>query len=192
MSQNKEFDTLTIAVFTGKANPHACAGDYAAPACTTGSRRCGPVQRRRSERRVDGKRPRARCVHRAVDESAGGEPHGVADDDGRLPARIGEAHHRGGAVLRLRAPGSPAARHARGHHGEAGGEHDCQRGRRSIADGGSACGSDSGFFRHSGRQCLCIAGAVGRCLEAEVQGHGGGFARRRRRGAREGAGQAIG
>ena len=30
-----------------------------------------------------------------------------------LPARLGGAHHRGDAVLRLRAPGSPAARDAR-------------------------------------------------------------------------------
>ena len=58
-------------------------------------------------------------------------------------------------------PPTAAAGHASGHHGQAGGEHDCERGRGSIADGGFARGPDSGIFRHSGRQCLCLAGAVG-------------------------------
>ena len=37
------------------------------------------------------------------------------------------AHHRGGAVLRLLAPGPPAARDALGDHGQAGGQHDLER-----------------------------------------------------------------
>ena len=41
-------------------------------------------------------------------------------------------------------------------------------GRRPVVDRRSARGPDSGVFRHTGRQCVRVAGAVGRCLEAEA------------------------
>jgi len=52
-------------------------------------------------------------VSTAADLSAGGEFDGAADDDRRVSAGIGEADYSGCAVLRLRAPRSPAARDAR-------------------------------------------------------------------------------
>ena len=81
-------------------------------------------------------------------------------------ARFRGAHHRGGAVLRLLAPGSPAARHAHGDHGEAGGEHDLERGRESPADDRPALGPDPGVLRHPGGQRVRLAGAARRCVEA--------------------------
>ena len=101
------------------------------------------------------------------------------------------ADHGGDAVLRLRAPGSAAARHARADHGEAGGEHDRERGRRSRADGRPARGPDPGILRHPGRQRLRLAGAARRRVEAEVREHDRGVAGRRRRGARASAREAA-
>ena len=61
----------TLALFTGNANP-ALAHDIARHLMLPlGARRRGPLQRRRGQRRADGERARPRCVHRAVDLSAG-------------------------------------------------------------------------------------------------------------------------
>ena len=69
-SLSKEFDSPSISVFAGNANPLLAEGDCASPARAVGARLCRAVQRRRGERRADGERARARCVHRAADVSA--------------------------------------------------------------------------------------------------------------------------
>ena len=98
----------------GQRESAARARHRASPADAARSRARRSVQRRRGHRRADGERARARRVHRAVDVPAGERPpDGAAGDGRRLPACIGSAHHRGDAVLRLRAAGSPPARDAR-------------------------------------------------------------------------------
>ena len=161
MSRSNEFDSTTISVFAGNANPLLAQEITRHLHVPLGPRARRALQRRRGQRRIDGERARPRCVHRAAHVSARERQFdGIADDDRCLPPGIGEAHHRGGALFRLRAPGPPAARDARGDRRQAGGEHDRARGRRSAADGGSARGPDPGIFRHSGRQRVCLAGAA--------------------------------
>ena len=102
----------------------------------------------------------------------------------RASAAVGD---RGGAVLRLRPPGSPAALGARADHGEGRGEDDLRGGRRPRVDGRPARRPDPGFLRHAGGQRLCLAAAAGGHLAQP--GHGRpdrGVAGRRRRGARAG------
>ena len=99
--------------------------------------------------------------------------------------------HGGGAVLRLLAPGSPAARHALGDHREAGGEHDSERGCGSSADDRPALGPDTGIFRHPGGQRVRVAGVAGRCVPAALREHDRGVAGRRWCGACASAGEAA-
>ena len=81
------------------------------------------VLRRRSAGRDRGKRAPAGSVRDPADVRAEcGKPGGTAGADRRAQARIGVQRHRGGAVLRLRAAGSPPAFGARADHGQGRGE----------------------------------------------------------------------
>ena len=130
---NAIVDSETLALFSGNANA-ALAHDIARHLrLTVGHADSRPLQRRRGQCRDHGERARPRCVHRAAHLPAGQRsPDGTADDDRCLPARLGGAHHGGGALFRLRAPGPAAARHALADHGQAGGRHD-RRAPGSIA-----------------------------------------------------------
>ena len=115
----------TMSLFAGNANP-ALALDIAKHLQT-------PLGRAYVGRFSDGEvnvelmdnvRGRDVFIVQSTCPPANEQPDGAAGDGGRVPARVRRAHHRGGAVLRLFAPGSPTARDALGDHGEAGGEHD--------------------------------------------------------------------
>ncbi len=81
---------------------------------------------------------------------------GAAHHDRRRAPRVGRAHHRRAAVLRLRAPGSqgPAAR---ADHREARRQSPRRRRRDPRAHDGPAQPADPGVLRHPGRSSLRIA-----------------------------------
>ena len=185
-------DAATIAVFTGNANPQL-AHDIVRHLQM-------PLGRASVGRFSDGEvtvelmeNVRGRDVFIVQPTSSAGErsPDGAAGDGGCLPARLGRPHHRGDAVLRLRAAGSAPARDARADHGQARRQHDRERWRAPRADGRPARGPDPGVLRHPRGQRLCLAGAARRGVEAEVRRPGGRLAGRRRRGARPGVRQAA-
>ena len=129
----------------------------------------------------------------AVDLRADERPPDGIDDHGRRAAALERgADHRGDAVLRLRAPGPPAAERAGGDLGEGGGEHADGGRREPGADDGPARRPDPGVLRHPGGQRLRDADPAGRPVEARVQEPGGGVAGRRRRGAGTGDREAAG
>jgi phosphoribosylpyrophosphate synthetase len=109
-----------------------------------------------------------------------------------LASCLGRPHHRRHSLFRLCPPGSPGAFGARADY------------RRVVADMLTVVGvkrvltmdlhSDQiqGFFDIPGRQHLFHADSDGRYLEAELRQPDGGFARRRRCGARARRGQAAG
>jgi ribose-phosphate pyrophosphokinase len=122
-------ESETLALFTGNANP-ALAHDIARHLrLPVGHARRSAASAMASQCRDHGERARPRCLHRAAHLSAGERsPDGTAGDGGCLPARLGGAHHGGGALFRLRAPGPAAARDALGDHREAGRRHDQRSG----------------------------------------------------------------
>ena len=73
---------------------------------------------------------------------------GAADHDRRRQARVGEAHHRGVPVLRIRAPG-PEGRGPRADHGAARRRHAHRRGRRPRRHRRPAHRPDPGLLRLS-------------------------------------------
>ena len=126
-------DGPTMAVFTGSANPQL-AQDIARYLQV-------PLGRAHVGRFSDGEvtvelmeNVRGRDVFIVQSDLPAGQrpPDGAAGDGGRVPSRVGRPHHRGDAVLRLRAAGSPSARHARRDHGEGGRQHAGRR-RRCTA-----------------------------------------------------------
>ena len=102
-----------------------------------------------------------------------------------LQARVGEAHHGGHPVLRLR-PAGPEGRAAGADQRQAGRRSDHHRRRLARADGRPARGPDPGLLQRPGRQrlrhpaCCCST-----CASGSASGDGDGHrARRRRRRAR--------
>ena len=119
------------------------------------------VQRRRSLFPDFGECARRGCLRRAaVLEPRRFSSDGIADDDGRVQARVGLAHHRGRAVLLLRAPG-PQGQAARSDFREAGRRLDGDRRREPRADARFARAADSGLFQRAGGPLVRYAGAGG-------------------------------
>ena len=149
----------------GQRQPEARARRW----CGTSTSRSAARRRRFCDGEVDGRaareRPRQGRLRAAVDLRADErQPDGAAGHGRRAEARFGAARHRRDPVLRLRAPGPPAALArvaisakvvANMLHG--------RRGPR--ADDGSARRPDPGLLRHPGRQHLRRAGPARRRLE---------------------------
>ena len=103
----------------GNANP-ALAKEIASYVGVPARPGLGHLLPQRRDGREDQREcPRARRLHRPAHRAADQpEPDGAADHDRRGPARQRDAHHRGHALLRLRAPG-PQGPAARADHGQA-------------------------------------------------------------------------
>src|SRR5712691_6697638 len=93
------------------------------------------------------------------------------------------AHHRGGAVLLLRAPG-PQRQAARPHLREAGGRPARDRRRQPRPDARPARAADSGLFHRAGGPPVRLAGPRGLLPAAESFACDRGLSGRRRRGTR--------
>ena len=138
-------DAATVAVFTGNANPqlaHDIAKHLQMPLGRASVGRFSDEVTVELMENVRG----ATCSWCSPLPAGERQPDGAAGDGRRLPSRIGRSHHRRHAVLRLCAAGSAPARDASADHGQAGGQHDGERGSAPAADGGSARGPDPGFF----------------------------------------------
>ena len=85
-----------------------------------------------------------------------------------LKPRLGKAHHRGDAVLRLCAAG-PQSGAAGADQRQAGRRPDHHRGRVARADHGSARRADPGIFQYPGRQPFRHAGAAHGSARAAAQ-----------------------
>ncbi len=117
------------------------------------------VRQRRDLRPVRGVGARLRRVRAAVALGADQRPdHGTADHGRRAEARLGEADHRGHAVLGLRAPGQEAPR-PRADLGPADRRHVPGRGRRPDHDRRPAHRADPGLLRRPGGPPVRAAGA---------------------------------
>ena len=122
LSSRMAYDNLMV--FTGNANPKLARGRRQASEHPSRARHGRSLLRRRSDGRDAGERARQGCVRAAVDLRADQRQPDGSDGDGRCAeARVGRAHHRGDPVLRLRAPGPPAALGARGDQRQGGGQH---------------------------------------------------------------------
>jgi hypothetical protein len=152
---------------------------------------CRPFLRRRGQLRDPRACARPRCIRAAVDLRADQrQPDGTDGHGGCAEARLRRTHHGRHPLFRLRPPGSPHALGARRDHRQGGRQHAADRRRAACADGRPACRPDPGLFRHPGGQRVRRAHPAWRHLEAAPRRPAGGVARRRRRGARPGAGQA--
>ena len=163
--------------------PKRCARSSAS---ASGKALVSALLRRRSAGRDRGERAPAGSVRDPADVRAErGEPGGIAGADRRAQARIGVQRDRGGAVFRIRPPGSSPALGAGADHGQGRGE-DVQCGRhRPGPDRRPACRPDPGLLRLAGGQCVRVAAAARRHLaRAWHRQPDRGLAGRRWRGAR--------
>ena len=159
----EKFTTKRLSLYSGRTHP-ALAQEVAEHLeLILGDPEHRRVRQRRDPSPLRRERPRHRRLHHAdplrVQRAQHQRlDHGAADHDRRRPPGVGEAHHRGVPVLRLRPPG-PQGRRTRADHGPP--RRRPVPGRRRQADGVDrpAQRPDPGLLRRSGRPPHGAAGA---------------------------------
>ena len=131
--------------------PRARPGDRGLPRHRADPHHGLRLRQRRDLRPVPGVGPRLRRV-RAAEPHRPDQPvdHGAADHGGCAQTRVGQAHHRRGAVLRLRPPGQEEPRPG-ADLGPADGRPVPDRRCRPADGGRPAHRADPGFLRRPGR-----------------------------------------
>ena len=149
-----------LLLLAGRSYPGARPGGGREPGRTAVADAGLRLRQRRDLRPLPGVGARGRCLRAAEPHHADQQvDHGAADHDRRAQARLGQAHHRDRALLRVRAAGQEAPR-PRAHLRPPDRRPVQDRGRRSTHDGRSAHLADPGLLRRPGRPPVRDAPAV--------------------------------
>ena len=147
----KKTTEKNLMVFSGRAHPQLAAEVTADPGDRPGAAVGLRVRQLRDLHPLRGVGARLRRVRAAEPHRADQRvDHGAPDHGRRAQARLGQADHRGDAVLRLRAPGQEAPR-PRADLGPADGRPLQDRRRRPADHGRPARRPDPGLLRRPGR-----------------------------------------